>query len=355
MIMTTNEFNRIKQEVLDRPICYREVEAKEIVALGENHYTVGNATLEVEPQIAAVIDRFAGIKQGQSRIAQDSYGEQGLTNLRNFFGQAEVKGSKRLVLAADILHRQIVNAIPIKERMITPDVFFDFAEMFMDKNSYLPERVEYTHTMKNGVSILMKPVHKQIREYVPGDEFLSNGLYLTWNPGEINLGNYYVRLVCSNGNIQTSHHAITKAHSPEVKELERLLMVTADAEPLKQNMDKMLVSAKLAMRTTASVRELGIAVKLLNQHGVETKDANRIIPYEVTKEQYEQAGYNTDSTHMTQAKSEMTMWELFNMLTFFATHNQMWSPQDIRRSLLMEASMVMLMQERDIKEYYNIF
>jgi hypothetical protein len=234
-------------------------------------------------------------------------------------------------------------------------VFFDFAEMFMDKNSYLPERVEYTHTMKNGVSILMKPVHKQIREYVPGDEFLSNGLYLIWNPGEISLGNYYVRLVCSNGNIQTSHHAITKAHSPEVKELERLLMVTADAEPLKQNMDKMLLSAKLAMRTTASVRELGIAVKLLNQHGVETKDANRIIPYELTKRQYEQAGYNTDSTHMAQAKSEMTMWELFNMLTFFATHNQMWSPQDIRRSLLMEASMALLMQERDIKEYYNIF
>jgi hypothetical protein len=109
------------------------------------------------------------------------------------------------------------------------------------------------------------------------------------------------------------------------------------------------------MRTTASVRELGIAVKLLNQHGVETKDANRIIPYELTKGQYEQAGYNTDSTHMAQAKSEMTMWELFNMLTFFATHNQMWSPQDIRRTLLMEDSLVMLMREHDIKEYYNIF
>jgi hypothetical protein len=50
--MDSNEFNRIKQEVLERPICYREVEAKEIVALGENHYTVGSATLEVSPIIA---------------------------------------------------------------------------------------------------------------------------------------------------------------------------------------------------------------------------------------------------------------------------------------------------------------
>lgn len=355
MTMDSNEFNRIKQEVLERPICYREVEAKEIVALGENHYTVGSATLEVSPIIADEIDRFAGIKTGQSRTALDSYGEHGLTSLRNFFGQAEVKNSKRLILAADTRTRQIVDAIPIKEKMITPDVFFDFAEMFMDKNDYLPERVEHTHSLKKGVSIVMRPVHEQIMEYAPGDEFIANGLYLTWNPGEINLGNYYERLVCSNGATQISHHAITRAYSPEAMELGRLLDVTFDSKPLKQNMEKMLSSAKLAMRTTASVRELGVAVKLLNEHGLPHEDANQIIPYETTKELYEQAGYATDTANMAQAKSEMTIWELFNMLTFFATHNQLWSEQDIRRTSLMEASIVLLMRERDIKEYYNIF
>lgn len=355
MIMTTNEFNRIKQEVLDRPICYREVEAKEVVALGENHYTVGSATLEVAPQIAEVIDRFAGIKQGQSRIAQDSYGEQGLTNLRNFFGQAEVKGGKRLVLAADTHDRQIIDAIPIKDRMITPDVFFDFAEMFMDKNNYLPERVEYAHSFGNGVSVLMRPLHQQIMEYAPGDEFLANGLYLTWNPGKINLGNYYLRLVCSNGSIKRFHHSITTAYSPEVKELGRLLELNEVFVPLKRETEKMVICAKQAMTTTASVRELGIAVKMLKQHGVAPHAANQIIPYERTKGKYEQAGYLTDPSHMAQAKSEMTMWELFNLLTFFATHNQLWTAQDIRRTSLMEASLVMLMREHDIKEYYNIF
>ena len=355
MIMDTNEFNQIKQEVLQRPICYREVEAKEIVALGENHYTVGNATLEVSPDIADVIDRFAGIKTGQSRIAHDSYGEQGLTNLRNFFGQAEVKGSKRLVLTADTHGRQIVDALLIRDKMITPDVFFDFAEMFMDKNGYLPEHVEYTHTIKKGVSILMKPVHKQFMEYAPGDEFLSNGLYLTWNPGQINLGNYYERLVCSNGSTRSSHHSITKVYSPEVKELGRLLELNEVFAPLKRETEKMLLSARQSMRTTASVRELGVAVKLLNEHGLAPEDSNQIIPYERTKKLYERAGYKTDSAHMAQAKSKMTMWELFNKLTFFATHNQLWSAQDIRRTSLMESSIVMLMREHDIKEFYNIF
>ena len=59
--------------------------------------------------------------------------------------------------------------------------------------------------------------------------------------------------------------------------------------------------------------------------------------------------------YMTQAKSDKTMWEIFNMLTYFATHNDAWSPHDLRRSSLMESSMGLLLKKRDIKEYYNIF
>ena len=353
--MDTNEFQRIKQEVLERPVCYREIEAKEIVALGENHYNVGNATFEVDDEVAHVIDQFTGIKKEQTRIAHDSYGEKGVTNLRNFFGQATVKGNKRLVLTANTQQRQIIEAVPIKDRMITPEVFFDFAEMFMDKHQYLPEKVNYAQVENNGISILLHPVNEKFLEFAPGDEFLSNGLYLKWNPGEISMGNYYERLVCSNGATQISHYAHTQAYSPEVAQLNRLLTVTSESDLLKKNMEKMLTSARQAIRTTASVRELGIAYKILNRHGVTPKEADTIIPYEQTKERYKKAGYLTDAVHMAQAKSEQTVWELFNMLTFFATHNQIWLEQDLRRTMLMEASMSFLMRERDIIEYYTVF
>ncbi|MBR5686914.1 MAG: hypothetical protein IKX36_03030 [Prevotella sp.] len=353
--MDTENYYQIKHEILDTPICYRMVEAKEIVALGENHYSVGNATFEVSSNVAKEIDRFAGIKRGQTQIAHDSYGEQGVTNLRNFFGQAEGKKGKHLVLAANTQSKQIVEAIPIKDSMITPDVFFGFAEMFMDKNQYLPEQVEYATHENNGISILLRPVKEQFMEYAPGDEFLSNGLYMKWNPGEINMGNYYERLVCLNGATQMSYHSITRANSPDVATMERLLNVTSDSALLKSNTETMLLSARTAMRTTASVRELGAAVQLLNKHGMSPEEANVIIPYEQTKDKYARAGYPTDSQHMAQAKSESTVWELFNMLTYFATHNQLWRNQDIRRTSLMESSVSLLMRERDIKEYYNIF
>ena len=351
--MYSTEFYQIKQEVLARTICYRELTAKEIVALGENHYRVGNSTFEVAPEVAHEIDRFAGIKQGQSRVAHDSYGETGLTNLRNFFGQAETKGGKRIVLTADTQTRQIVGAIPIRDRMITPDVFFDFAEMFMDKNQYLPDKVEYRENDGGCISILMNPVNEQIMEYAPGDEFVKNGIFLLWSPGEIGLGNYYKRLVCANGSTQTAHHSIANAFSPAG--LEQLLEVTADSEPFKKNLDRMLICARQAMRTMASVHELKAAVQILNRHGMEDRYANQIIPYKHIRAEYENAGYAMSAAAEAQAKSNKTVWELFNLLTFFATHNAVWVQQDIRRTSVMEASMNLLMRERDIKEYYNIF
>ncbi len=354
-MMSTDEFYKIRQQVLEQPICYKEVEAKEIVAMGENHYRIGNVVFEVRPDIAKTIDHFAGIKSGQTRIAFDSYGEQGVINLRNFFGQAEAKNNKHLILAANTDTKEIVEAILVKNKMITPAVFFDFAEMFMDKNQYLPEQVEYIQESRNGVSILMKPYKEELMEYAPGDEFMANGLYLKWTPSEINIGNYYRRLVCENGSTQLSQHSITQAFSPDIADLERLLNITALSGPLKSNTDLMLANARIAMRTTASVRELGVAVKMLNVHDVTPEEANRIIPYNQIKELYKKAGYPTNSEQLAQAKSDRTMWELFNTLTHFSTHNKIWPRHDIRRTSLMEASMTLLNRQRDIKEYFSIF
>ena len=353
--MDFNQFNSIKQEVLNFPICYREVEANEIIALSENHYRVGNATFEVDNNIARKIDVFAGLRATQTRMAFDSYGDEGVANLRNFFGQAQHKKEGRMVLLADTQDRRIIDGIPIKQRLITPDVFFDFAEMFMDKNNYVPHKVEYSQISVNDISILMKPIKERHMEFTKGDEFMSNGLFLNWTPGEISLGNYYIRLVCSNGAIQISRNSIHTIFSPEVKELRRLLNIPDVDVLFKENTARMLENVHLAMKTMASVRELGLAVKTLNTHGVEDDVTNEIIPYQSAKEQYESAGYVMDREHMACAKSNKTMWELFNILTFFATHNKMWSAHDVKRTSLMNASMDLLFSKRDIKEYYDIY
>ena len=350
--METSEYNKIKQEVLNLPVVYREVEPKEIVALGDNFYNIGKISVQVEPEISDKIDSIVGIMGGQTRLAYDNYGDQGVTNLRNFFGQATK--DNRIVVAADTQSKQIVDVIPLKDKLITPYVFFNFVEMYMDKNQYYPVKVEYING-ENMVSIIMKPVHEEYMEYSKGDEFLSNAIFFMWTPAEIAMGNYYVRLICTNGSIRLIPHSMGKITSPDMSEFRKVLSITSDSDLCKENLNIMLESVKIAKKTTASVNELKSAVDMLIKQGLNYKDANKIIPYEQTKTKYEEAGYHMVYKNMIQAKSNKTMWEVFNMLTYFATHNDVWSPHDLRRSYLMESSMGLLLKKRDIKEYYNIF
>lgn len=353
--MDTSEYNKIKNEILNSPIRYRELDAKDIIALGEDYYQVGNTSFHVDPEVAGKIDEFTGIRTGQTHLAYDSYGDQGVTNLRNFFGQANVDRGGRLVLTADTHSKQVIDAIPVQESLIPPNSFFSFVEMFMDKNGYYPDKVEYLKGSFNSVAIIMKPETERFMAYAKGDEFLYNGLFFLWKPGEVTLGNYYIRLVCTNGSTQISRNSISHVHSLSYENIQKLLDLDAEAGPFKQNLEKMLSSARKAMNTKASVNELGHAIRLLKQQGLKEDEANEIIPYRDTKEQYENEGYHLNNVQLTLAKSDKTMWEIFNMLTAFATHNTIWTPHDIKRSSLMESSMNLLLKERDIKEYYNIY
>lgn len=353
--METTEYNKIKKEILNSPILYRELEAKEIIALGEDHYQVGNTSFQVDPEVAGKIDEFAGIKAGQTSLAYNSYGDQGVTNLRNFFGQANKEREGQLVLTANKQSKQVIDAIPVKESLIPPNSFFNFAEMFMDKNRYFPDKIEYLQGSFNSVAIIMKPETERFMEYAKGDEFLYNGLFFLWKPGEVTLGNYYIRLVCTNGSTQLSRNSISHVHSLSYENIQKLLDLEAEAGPFKQNLEKMLSSARKAMKTKASVNELGHAIRLLKQQGLKEDEANEIIPYRETKEQYENAGYHLNTKQMALAKSDKTMWEVFNILTAFATHNTIRTAHDIKRSSLMESSMNLLLKERDIKDYYSIY
>ena len=49
--METSEYNKIKQEVLNLPVVYKELEAQEIVAMGDNFYSFGNTIVKVAPTI----------------------------------------------------------------------------------------------------------------------------------------------------------------------------------------------------------------------------------------------------------------------------------------------------------------
>jgi len=351
--MNTTEFNKIKQQVLNRPVCYREVDAGDLVALGGDCYGMGTTIFAVDEKASKAIDKFNSIRLEQKERAQDSYGERGLADLRNYFGKTRAKNNGRLVMVADYKQRRVVDALAIKGELIPPGIFFDFAEMFMDKNNYLPDKVEYSLEHSGEVSLKMLPVNKQCLPYAPGDEFIANGLVLKWNPGEISLNNYFVRLVCSNGQTMTISDTVAKINSFGNDTARSLLDMSNYSAQLNCNTQKMIGYVNRAMGTNASVRELGIAYNALHNNGVPAEIAKQIIPYKQNMDRYLQAGY--EKSQMQRAVSDQNMWDVLNLLTHFATHNEMWKLTDIRRTIVLNACAALLMRDRDIVEYYDIY
>ena len=50
-------------------------------------------------------------------------------------------------------------------------------------------------------------------------------------------------------------------------------------------------------------------------------------------------------------KTDLTVWAVFNLLTAFATHTDMFVPEDGTRSAILHTATSFLQAERDIKHY----
>ena len=108
-----------------------------------------------------------------------------------------------------------------------------------------------------------------------------------------------------------------------------------------------------AMETRASMSEMRHTQQLLAANGVDAETAEMVIPYQSDVNAYNAAGFSQYDP--SQAKGSIGVWELFNRLTFFASHNEIWADDDNRRIALMSASVAFLRRPRDIKEYVDIF
>ncbi len=350
--MDYQTFKNEKENFMAQPFGYKETAINELMSIDDNHYNIGNTIVELSDSIADNMDRHYGILPKQSDKTRKAFGDKGIAHLRNFLGQAGKDDKNRLILVADTLKRQVTHVYPTKEHLIPPTSFFDFAELFMDKNGYEPEALEYDTGTE--ISLRMRPNNPTYLPFAPDDEFMSNGLWLRWNPVEISFGNYYERLICKNGSTQISTHQMMHANSLNDSSISRLLAINSDNNILKHNTNVMLDNARLAMTTPASVHELGLASRALHLLGVED-EVVKVVPFEENYSRYEQAGFPTDAASQRRSISNITVWELFNRMTAFATHNEIWDTKNLKRSLLMSKSTDLLNQKRDIYEFNNIY
>lgn len=329
---------------------------KEVDGVGKNVYRIDGHEILTTDYVSRQLDDLAGFDSAQRKTVKAFSGDEGVKDLRNYLACASsIVRPKKVALVADPITRTVTGVIPLKDGLITSDTFFDFAEMFMERTKLTPTFHRKAFDMVNGITIYMDSEDPVVRQFAPNEDFLVNSYYLSWNLGQIELGRYYERLVCSNGQTETVKMKEARIHSLQTQQISAMLDIPNNMELLNETCKRFENSAVNAMETRASLAELSKASKMLIDNMVDSKIVYEVAPFDDELQRYASAGFNVEKIPLTRMKASMSFWELYNSMTAFASHTETWEETDNRRSSIEGEAFQMLMRERDVKTYVDAF
>ena len=353
--MTSAEFFKERNLFLQGQEPYLVLSKEELLAEHDTFYRIGDTSIEVTEGVQKELDKIIGITSSQREGIEEGYGSHAIALWRNSIAMSNsVSNPSRFALVANSRNYIVDGIVPLKNEAITMESFFDLLEMFLDKHSYEVSLFESAGNGVYGITARLNPLQPEYDVFFGNDEFMTNGLYIKWNLGEIEVGNYYVRLVCSNGAVETRKHSLARINSIGDDKIKALLNSPGRTDLIRANVSRMKEIANDAFHTMASLSEVWQGKKMLIRHGAPKDLAEQLMPYTQLLQQYAAHGYD-NHVPITLVKSNINVWDLYNNLTEFATHTPLWAENDNRRSSLMQESLAFLQRQRDIKNYVDIF
>lgn len=352
-MMSTTDFSRERKLFSADKFPHKVVSLADIAHIGENLFKIENTDVECSTGALHAMDEILNINSKQIDAVKGGVGEVGASHFRNYVTAAtNLNKDTQVVVIADSKERKVVDIVPIVEEYISPNHFFDFAEMFLNTSNYKLNRVEHGYNISDGLRLFLDPIDPHITKLATEEEFITNGLALEWTPVEVKISEYYTRLACLNGAIATTFNKRELVHSLNAENM-IALMEAGRAKLRSNNFHLYAQKAKQAVASRASMRELRFANQLLLNNSVDSQIAENVIGYDREVSRF--SVHNIDVTkYQATAKSSYSLWEIYNQLTQFATHTDLWTPSDIRRGRVMLGADKLLNKKPDIQNYIEM-
>lgn len=353
--MNNSTFQQEKQRFMMGLWPHKTIELSELQHVCENVYSLNGVELPADSAFTSSYDQTIGINSSQRSMVKEASGETGLTNYRNYINvAANLQKPKSVVIIASPESRQLTEIIPIVNEYISPTIFFDFAEMMAEETKYHISNVKFNNTVNPQITVIYTKPNARIHKFGPGEDFMMDGFYLSWNPSKVELGHYYERLVCSNGQTVKEARKDATVYNLSPNEIHRMIGKAKNESFLISGIEQF---GKLLTRASASrisLAEMKMAQKFLLDKNVTSEQAEQLVPYAEVCSSYQSAGlYDSKKEHI--MKGEGTIWNTYNILTEFATHTPIWTPNDHRRVAIMNDAVRLLQREPDIVNYLDIY
>lgn len=316
-------------------------------------FDLNGIDLVFEPSVVDSLNRQIGTSRGQLDMVRNASGDVGQVNFRNFLSDAVCFAkNKDVVIIASPHTRHIVNVLIPQQEFIPAREFFDFAELFMDEAGYEFEKMETRGGGQFDVMLYMQSRNPTVRQFALGEDTITDGAYLRWTGDQIELGNFYTRLVCTNGATDTFTKKQTKLQSFTPSEVHRMIDLAKSRELPKIGFQTYERKALEAMDSQCSLAELqGLSSRLTGLRiGMSPEIVDAVLPTRRYEDYFRARGVDIKRQGRV-VKTDLTVWAVFNLLTAFATHTDMFVPEDGTRSAILHTATSFLQAERDIKHY----
>ena len=348
--LSPTAFQARKAEAVRNEVMRKEISLSEFNVIDNTHIEVDGVKIELTPFAFKRLLGRLRIPTAFAKRFSDGFGTDGLQQLVQMMKTMKSsKNDQTVTLLVDPRNKVITNILPAGYASISNEAFIDFAEGYI--NQYGLEVKDFGSDPNGGATINCVSPNSVFS--VPGmsDEIFNTGVTFRNTPTRgLEVSPYLNRLVCSNGMSSTAFsetyglHELTDKSISEFNE-HMISMASTGFQPV-----GLADKIRSANDTDASIAEVqrAMSAMLSTDKKIDYEYMQRYLPINRVMKAYSDIGAepSTFTTKQLQnAKSGLSIWEVVNGITNFASNDEKYNIDDHKTGNLMVSAGNLLMKK----------
>ena len=348
--LSPTAFQARKAEAVRNEVMRKEISLSEFNVIDNTHIEVDGVKIELTPFAFKRLLGRLRIPTAFAKRFSDGFGADGLQQLVQMMKTMKSsKNDQTVTLLVDPRNKVITNILPAGYASISNEAFIDFAEGYI--NHYGLEVKDFGSDPNGGATINCVSPNSVFQ--VPGmsDEVFNTGVTFRNTPTRgLEVSPYLNRLVCSNGMTSTAFSETYGLHELTDKSISEfndhmISMASTGFQPV-----GLADKIKAANETDASIAEVqrAMSAMLSTDKKIDFDYMQRYLPINRVMKAYSDIGAEPSTftnKQLQNAKSGLSIWEVVNGITNFASNDERYNIDDHKTGNLMVSAGNLLMKK----------
>ena len=348
--LSPTAFAARKAEAVRNEVMRKEISLSEFNVIDNTHIEVDGVKIELTPFAFKRLLGRLRIPTAFAKRFSDGFGTDGLQQLVQMMKTMKSsKNDQTVTLLVDPRNKVITNILPAGYASISNEAFIDFAEGYI--NQYGLEVKDFGSDPNGGATINCVSPNSVFS--VPGmsDEVFNTGVTFRNTPTRgLEVSPYLNRLVCSNGMSSTAFSETYGLHELTDKSISEFNQHMIQMASTKFQPVGLAEKIKAANETDASIAEVqrAMSAMLSADKKVDFDYMQRYLPINRVMKAYSDIGAEPSTftnKQLQNAKSGLSIWEVVNGITNFASNDEKYNIDDHKTGNLMVSAGNLLMKK----------